>query len=121
MTHKARLRWALVLGMLLLVGGSAIWILHWNSEEYAVYEATIREGFSGEDVSYYVILDTTEPVGVSVFPTSIPRDWAFRSPREAATRPKICFGFTQRKRGRGTLLGVLELGSRRIRVARARS
>lgn len=63
MTHKARLRWALVLGLLLLVSGSAIWILHWNSEEYAVYEAAIREGFSGEDVSYYVILDTTQPVG----------------------------------------------------------
>jgi hypothetical protein len=63
MTHKARLRWALVLGLLLLVGGSAIWILHWNSEEYAVYEAAIREGFSGEDVLYCVILDTTQPVG----------------------------------------------------------
>jgi hypothetical protein len=70
MTHKARLRWALVLGLLLLVSGSAIWILHWNSEEYAVYEAAIREGFSGEDVSYYVILDTTQPVrhfGISNF------------------------------------------------------
>ncbi len=70
MTHKARLRWALVWGLLLLVGGSAIWILHWNSEEYAVYEATIREAFSGDDVSHYVILDMTEPArrfGISNF------------------------------------------------------
>src|SRR5437588_3278737 len=63
MAHKARLRWALVWGLLLLVGGSAIWILHWNSEEYAVYEATIREALSGDGVSYYVILDTTQPAG----------------------------------------------------------
>jgi len=63
MTHKARLRWARVLGLLILIGGSAIWILHWNPEEYAVYEAAIREAFSGEEVSYYLILDTAQPVG----------------------------------------------------------
>ncbi|MGB7229919.1 MAG: hypothetical protein WBD26_19430, partial [Candidatus Acidiferrales bacterium] len=48
----------------------AIWAVQWNSEEYAVYEAAIREAFSGEDVSYYVILDTTQPVrrfGISNF------------------------------------------------------
>ena len=31
----------------------AIWAVQWNSEEYAVYEAAIREAFSGEDVWYY--------------------------------------------------------------------
>jgi len=63
MTHKARLRWARVLGLLVLIGGSAIWILHWNSEEYSVYEAVIREAFSGDGVSYYVILDMIQPAG----------------------------------------------------------
>jgi hypothetical protein len=63
MTHKARLRWARVLGLLVLIGGSAIWILHWNSEEHSVYEAVIREAFSGDGVSYYVILDMTQPAG----------------------------------------------------------
>src|SRR6266699_2657171 len=53
MTHKARLRWARVLGLLVLIGGSAIWILHWNSEEHSVYEAVIREAFSGDGVSYF--------------------------------------------------------------------
>ncbi|MGB8661498.1 MAG: hypothetical protein WCD34_13825, partial [Candidatus Acidiferrum sp.] len=63
MTRQARFRWALALGSLLLVVCSAIRILHWNSEEFAIYEVTIRETFSGDDVSHYVILDTTEPAG----------------------------------------------------------
>lgn len=63
MNDKARLRWARVLGLLVLIGGSAIWILHWNSEEYAVYESSIREAFSGDGVSYYVTLDMTQPAG----------------------------------------------------------
>jgi hypothetical protein len=63
MTRQERHRLTFILSSLLMVGCSAIWILHWNSEEFAVYEATIREAFSGEDVSYYVILDTTEAAG----------------------------------------------------------
>jgi len=63
-------RLLLIFGLFLLVGWSALWILHWNSEEYAVYETAIREAFSGEHVSYYVILDTTQPAsrfGISGF------------------------------------------------------
>lgn len=63
MIRQRPTRWALVLGLLLFAPCLAIWAVQWNSEEYAVYEAAIREAFSGEDVSYYVILDTTQPVG----------------------------------------------------------
>ncbi|MGC1418216.1 MAG: hypothetical protein WA817_23210 [Candidatus Acidiferrum sp.] len=63
MTRQARLRGAAYLGTVLLVFCGAIWGLQWDSEEFAVYEATIREAFSGDSVSYYVILDKTEPVG----------------------------------------------------------
>jgi len=50
-------------GMLLVMGGSGVWILHWRAEEYTVYDAAIREAFSGDGVSYYVILDRTKPAG----------------------------------------------------------
>jgi hypothetical protein len=63
MTCQAQFRWAFALSALLVVGFSVVRILRWNSEEFAVYETTIREAFSGKDVSYYVILDTTQPVG----------------------------------------------------------
>jgi hypothetical protein len=63
MTRQARFRWALTLGSLLLFVLAAIRIPHWNPEEFAAYEATIREAFSGDDVSHYVILDTAEPAG----------------------------------------------------------
>jgi len=63
MTRRARLRWAFVLSALLVVGVSAVQMLRWSSEESAVYETTIREAFSSKDVSYYVILDTTLPIG----------------------------------------------------------
>src|SRR5438309_7592369 len=63
MTRQERHRLTFILSSLLMVGCLAIWILHWNSKEFAVYEATIREAFSGEDVSHYVILDTTEAAG----------------------------------------------------------
>jgi hypothetical protein len=46
-----------------MIGCSGIWILHWKSEEYAVYDAAIREALSGDGVSYYVILDRTQPEG----------------------------------------------------------
>jgi len=46
-----------------MIGRSGIWILHWKSEEYAVYDAAVREAFSGDGVSYYVILDRTQPEG----------------------------------------------------------
>ena len=49
--------------MLLVMGGSGVWILHWRAEEYTVYDAAIREAFSGDGVSYYVILDRTKPAG----------------------------------------------------------
>ena len=70
MIHQRPTRWALALGLPLVAACLAIWAVQWNSEEYAVYEAAIREAFSGEDVSYYVILDTTQPVrrfGISNF------------------------------------------------------
>jgi len=63
MIHPRPTRWALALGLLLVAAWLAIWTVQWNSEEYAVYEAVIREAFSGEDVSCYLILDTTQPAG----------------------------------------------------------
>ncbi len=62
MNRQARSLWALA-GMLLVMGGSGVWILHWRAEEYTVYDAAIREAFSGDGVSYYVILDRTKPAG----------------------------------------------------------
>jgi hypothetical protein len=56
-------RLLLFTGLLLLAGCSAVWVLRWNSEEYAVYEATIRDAFGGDHLSYFVILDTTQPFG----------------------------------------------------------
>ncbi len=53
----------LVLCLFLVAGCSALWIMQWDSEEYAVDETVIRDAFGGEDVSYYVILATTEPAG----------------------------------------------------------
>jgi len=49
--------------MLLVMGGLGVWILYWRAEEYAVYDAAIREAFSGDGVSYHVILDRTQPAG----------------------------------------------------------
>jgi hypothetical protein len=63
MTLRERFRWLFTLSLLLVAACSAFLVLRWNSEEFAVYEATIRETFSGENVSYYVILDTTQPTG----------------------------------------------------------
>jgi hypothetical protein len=51
------------LGLLLVAACSALWILQWDAEEYAVDETVIRDAFGGDDVSYYVILATTEPAG----------------------------------------------------------
>lgn len=70
MNRRARILWASALGMLLAIGGWGIWILHWRAEEYAVYNAAIREAFSGDGVSCFVILDGTEPedhFGISKF------------------------------------------------------
>jgi len=63
MTLWKRFGWFFTLSLLLVAGCSAVLVLHWKSEEYAVYEATIREAFSGDGVSYYMILDTTQPMG----------------------------------------------------------
>jgi hypothetical protein len=46
--------------LLLAIACFAIWILHCRADEYAVYNATIREAFSGDGVSYYVISDRTQ-------------------------------------------------------------
>ena len=62
MNRQARSLWALA-SMLLVMGGLGVWILHWRAEEYAVYDAAIREAFSGDGVSYYLILDRTQPAG----------------------------------------------------------
>jgi len=56
--------------LFLLTGLTVARVLHWDSEESAVYEATIREAFGGDEVSHYVILDTTQPLsrfGISGF------------------------------------------------------
>jgi hypothetical protein len=63
MIHSIRqrlFRWVLPLSLLLSIGCVAAWFLGWNPEEYAVYEASIREAFGDEADSYYVILETTE-------------------------------------------------------------
>ena len=62
MNRPARSLWALA-SVLLVMGGLGVWILRWRAEEYAVYDAAIREAFSGDGTSYYVILDRTQPVG----------------------------------------------------------
>ena len=62
MNRQARSLWALA-SMLLVMAGLGVWILHWRAEEYAVYDAAIREAFSGDGTSYYVILDRTQPAG----------------------------------------------------------
>jgi hypothetical protein len=62
MNRQARSLWALA-SMLLVMGGLGVWILHWRAEEYAVYDAAIREALSGDGVSYYLILDRTQPAG----------------------------------------------------------
>jgi hypothetical protein len=59
-----------LLSSLLFASGLVLRYLRWNTEEYAVDETVIREAFSGDEVSYYVILDTTQPVyrtGISSF------------------------------------------------------
>src|ERR1700722_376167 len=53
----------LSLGSVLVVAFSTLWILQWDAEEYAVDETVIRDAFGGDEVSYYVILATTEPLG----------------------------------------------------------
>ncbi len=63
MIRRARIQWSVALGSLLVIGCFGVRILHWRAEEYAVYNAAIREAFSGEGVSYLVILDRTEPEG----------------------------------------------------------
>jgi hypothetical protein len=70
MTRLWRFRWVVLFFVFLLAGGSVFWILRWNSEENAVYEATIHEAFNDVGVSSYVVLDTTvsgERVGISRF------------------------------------------------------
>lgn len=61
MTANKTRRLLLTLGLFSLAGLSAIWFLHWNSEESAVCEATIREALSTDGISHYVILQTTQP------------------------------------------------------------
>lgn len=63
MTRKKRFLFASTLACASTIGCLSIWTLHWQSEEYAVYDAAIRETLSGDGVSYYVILDTTQPDG----------------------------------------------------------
>jgi len=63
MSRRVRFPWALALGWPLAIACFGIWILHWRAEEYAVYDAAIREAFSGDGVSYYVILDRTQDAG----------------------------------------------------------
>ncbi|HET8921354.1 MAG TPA: hypothetical protein VFN26_00010 [Candidatus Acidoferrum sp.] len=52
-----------LLGLLASLGCFAIWLLSWESEEYAVYVAIVRAAYDGPDISHHVILDTTEPWG----------------------------------------------------------
>lgn len=64
MTRKKRFLLASTLACASTIGCLSIWTLHWQSEEYAVYDAAIRETLGGDGVSYYVILDTTQPYGL---------------------------------------------------------
>ena len=60
----------LFLGFLFVGMASIAWSWHWNSDEFGVYEAVVRDSFSGDDVSYFLILDTTQPMnrfGISTF------------------------------------------------------
>jgi hypothetical protein len=63
MAERKWYRLPLIFGLITLVGCLAAFFFPWDTEEYAVYEATVREAFSGDDVSYYVILNTTQPMG----------------------------------------------------------
>jgi hypothetical protein len=84
---KKRLVFAL-LGFLLFASGLTLWYLRWTAEECAVDETVIREAFSGNEVSYYVILDTTQPVGrmgISSFHS-----------RELGLPPRTRFSYTAR-------------------------
>jgi hypothetical protein len=71
MAPQRSYRLLLIFGLFLLASLSVAWVLHWNSEEPAVYEATIREAF--DEAPHYVILDTTQPdrrFGISNFDSS---------------------------------------------------
>lgn len=61
MTRKAKYSVFGALGLMAALGCFAIWLLPWESEEYAVYDAIVRAAYSGPDILHYVILDTTEP------------------------------------------------------------
>src|SRR5579883_1764105 len=63
MNPRTRFLRALALGLFLTIGCLAAWILRWRAEEYAVYNAAICEAFNEGGVSYFVILDTTQPAG----------------------------------------------------------
>jgi hypothetical protein len=41
----------------------AIWLLSWDSKEFAVYDAIVRAAYDGPDISHSVILNMTEPSG----------------------------------------------------------
>src|SRR6266566_5536157 len=63
MNRRARFLWAILISLFLEMGGLGVWILHWSADEYAVYDAAIREALSGDGVSYYVMLDRTQAAG----------------------------------------------------------
>lgn len=67
MIRKCSSRSALASATPLIIAFAAAWIFHWSSEEYAVYDAAIREAFSDEPIPSYVILDTTVPWSISKF------------------------------------------------------
>ncbi len=52
-----------IFGLIATLGWFAIWLLSWDPEEFAVYDAIVRTAYSGPNISHNVILDTTEPWG----------------------------------------------------------
>ena len=63
MTRKTKHSVFFSLGLMATLGWFAIWLLSWDPEEFAVYDAIVRAAYGGPDISHNVILDATEPLG----------------------------------------------------------
>ena len=70
MITPRRIHAPLILSVLLLASASVAWARHWSADEFDVYDTVIREKFSGDDISYFLILNITQPLnrfGISIF------------------------------------------------------
>lgn len=63
MTRNTKRLVFVALGLMAMLGWLAVWLLSWDSEEFAVYDAIVREAYDGPDISHSVILNITEPWG----------------------------------------------------------